>query len=72
MHSQVYTQIQKLITEGGKDDPKAISYIRTKLMLKGINPDNWKPDSIDSPKALLIVNNFYHKLIERSKNNENN
>ena len=67
MHSQVYTQIQKLIIEGGKNDPKAISYIRTKLMLKGINPDKWKPDSIDSPEVLLVVSNFYQKLIERSK-----
>jgi len=61
MTGQVYEKIQKLIAEGGKGDPTAIENIKTKLMLKGINPDKYSPncadceDTIENIKTKLML-----------------
>ena len=65
MAGLVHKEIQKLITEGGKSDPMTISFIRTKLMLKGIDPDKWGPTSEDSPEVLAIIERFSHALLGR-------
>ena len=68
MPGEVYKQIQNLIAEGGKNDPMTISYIRTKLMLKGIDPDKWGPNSEDSPEVLMVIERFSQALIGRKMN----
>jgi hypothetical protein len=67
MAGQVYKQIQKLIVEGGKNDPMTISYIRTKLMLKGIDPDKWGPTSEDNQEILVVIERFSQALVGRRK-----
>jgi hypothetical protein len=59
---EVYKQIQRLLVDVGKNDPTTISYIRTKLMLKGIDPDKFGPNTEDPPQALMLVNKFYRTL----------
>jgi len=68
MTGQVYEKIQKLIAEGGKGDPTAIENIKTKLMLKGINPDKYSPncaDCEDTPEILAIIEQFTVDLLRR-------
>lgn len=62
-HGEAYNKIQKLLIEGAKDDPEAVSYIRTKLMLKGIYPDKFGPDSYDPPQVILILDKFISNLL---------
>ena len=68
MTGQVYEKIQKLIAEGGKGDPTAIENIKTKLMLKGINPDDYSPsceDCEDTPEILAILEEYSNDLLGR-------
>ena len=67
MPGQIYKEIQKLIIEGGKGDPLTVSFIRTKLMLKGIYPDKWGPNSADSPEVLAIIERFTSVLLGRER-----
>ena len=60
---EIHKKIQKLLIEGGKNDPTAMSYIRTKLMLKGIYPEKFGPETEDSPKILDILNKFITNLL---------
>ena len=61
--SQVYIQIQRLITDGGRGNPAKTSYIKTKLVLKGIDPDKWGPHSQDSPEILEVLEKLSKTLI---------
>jgi len=63
MAGQVYKQIQRLMQEGGQGNPKKTSYIRTKLILKGIDPDKWGPNSDDSPEIIEKLENLSQTLI---------
>jgi len=65
MAGQIYKKIQRLIIEGGKGDPMTISFIRTKLMLKGIDPDKYGPDTEDVPEVLTIIERFTNALLGR-------
>jgi hypothetical protein len=65
MAGQIHREIQKLITEGGKSDPMTISFIRTKLILKGVDPDKWNATSDDSPEILAIIERFSQALLGR-------
>jgi hypothetical protein len=64
---ETHKKIQRLLTEGGKNDPTAISYIRTKLMLKGIYPERYGPDTDDPPQILPILDKFIENLLGSSK-----
>ena len=59
-----YVKIQRLLNEGSKGDPTAMSYIRTKLMLKGIYPEKFGPDTEDPPQVLIILDKFIKNLLE--------
>jgi hypothetical protein len=63
MSGQIYQQIQKLIIECGQGDPSKISFIRAKLILKGIDPNRWGPDTDDSPEILSKINHISQTLI---------
>jgi hypothetical protein len=65
MAGQIHQKIQKLIVEGGKSDPMTISFIRTKLMLKGVDPDKYSPNSDDIPEVLAIIERFSQALLGR-------
>jgi len=62
-YGKTYNKIQRLLNEGGKNDPTTISYIRTKLMLYGIHPDKFKPETKDSPKVITILDKFISNLL---------
>ena len=62
-YGEAYKKIQRLFNEGGKDDPSTISYIRTKLMLKGIHPDKFNPDTEDQPQVIAILDKFINNLL---------
>jgi len=59
----VYSKIQQLIKEGGKGNPAKTFQIRTKLILKGIDPDKWGPNSEDSPEILEKINQLSQTLL---------
>jgi hypothetical protein len=60
---QTYTKIQRLLIVGGKNDPTTISFIRTKLVLKGIDPDKYGPDTDDLDHIIVILDKFTRSLI---------
>lgn len=62
-YGETYKKIQRLLKEGGKDDPTAVSYIRTKLMLKGIYPEKFGPDTEDLPQIIVILDKFINNLL---------
>jgi hypothetical protein len=39
MAGQIHKIIQHILTDGAKNDPAKVSYIKTKLILKGIDPE---------------------------------
>jgi hypothetical protein len=61
MNGQIYSKLNELfsLVHG---DPIAYSYVKTKLMLKGIDPDDYNEHSEDNPKILLIVEKFIYTL----------
>jgi hypothetical protein len=63
MAGLVHKKIQNLIAESGKSDPMTISYIRTKLVMKGIDPDKWGPTSEDNFEVIAVVEKFSQALI---------
>jgi len=63
MTGRIYQEIQKLITECGQGNASKISFIRTKLILKGIDPNRWGPSSEDNPEVLAKLNNISQTLI---------
>ena len=66
-YGETYIKIQKLLNDGGKGDPKAISYIKTKLMLKGVYPDKFGPDTLDSPQVITILDKFIDNLLGKQE-----
>jgi hypothetical protein len=61
MTGQIHKTIGLIIAEA-KGDPASVSYMRTKLMLKGINPEKYGPDTEDEPYILDVVTTFLKKL----------
>jgi hypothetical protein len=59
MAGLVYNEIRKLLD---KDDPISTTYIKTKLILKGIDPDKWGPTSEDVPEILSTIQKFSRTL----------
>jgi hypothetical protein len=51
------------LTDGAKNDPAKVSYIKTKLILKGIDPEKWGPSADDNPDILAILNKLSQTLI---------
>ena len=62
---ETHKKIQRLLNGGGKGDQTAVSYIRTKLMLKGIYPERFGPDTEDLPQILSILDKFINNLLGR-------
>lgn len=62
---EVYRKIQYLIKHGSKGDPVAMSYIRSKLMLKGIYPERYGPETDDPPEIIIILDKFVQNLLGR-------
>lgn len=60
MAGLVHQKIQKLMKECGSSKTQLI---RTKLILKGIDPDKWGPTSDDTPDILEKLNILSHSLI---------
>jgi hypothetical protein len=57
-----YEIMQILFKEVAKEQVSSFSYIRTKLMLKGINPDIFGPTTLDNPKHLEILQKFANSM----------
>ena len=52
MPGQVRLVIERIIAARSKGDPAAAHFMRTKLILKGINPDHFTSASPDDPGVL--------------------
>ena len=63
MAGKIHQQIQRLIAECGHGNPAKVSFIRTKLILKGINPDNYGPNSDDTPEILDKIQTVSQTLL---------
>ena len=55
MPGQVKVIIDKIIIERSKGNPTIASTTKTKLLIKGIDPDVWKENSPDDPAVLSKV-----------------
>ena len=62
MAGKIYAQLQNLMQVNAQKDEVVASYIRTKLILKGINPDKYGPTSEDNPEVLAIIENLSKTL----------
>jgi len=55
---EIYKLIQILFNEVAKGNAMTFLYIRTKLLLKGIDPDLYGPTTVDPPELLAILQLF--------------
>ena len=55
MAGQVKKVIDKIIQERSKGNATLILTTKTKLLLKGVNPDEWSAVSDDNPAVLAKV-----------------
>lgn len=55
MSGQVMVLINRLIDARAKGNPVVASTTRTKLLLKGIKPDNWNASSPDDAAMIAKV-----------------
>ena len=52
MAGKIKQQLDTLIAEVAKNNPILVNTTRTKLILKGINPNKFTQDSLDDPVIL--------------------
>ena len=52
MAGQIHALIERIVSERAKGDPALVSTTKTKLILKGINPDKFGPTSPDDPAVI--------------------
>jgi len=58
MAGKIKQQMDALISEVSKSNPILINTTRTKLILKGLNPDKFTQDSPDDPVILEKLKNI--------------
>ncbi len=52
MAGKIMQMIDTIIAQRAKDNPMLVGVIKTKLMLKGIDPGKYTPQSDDDPAIL--------------------
>ncbi len=52
MAGKIKQMIDTIIAQRAKDNPMLAGFIKTKLMLKGIDPNKFTPQSDDDPAIL--------------------
>ena len=55
MAGQIKRMIDTIIQERSKGNPTLVATTKTKIILKGINPDAFKATSDDDPKIIARV-----------------
>jgi hypothetical protein len=65
---EIHRLVQILFNDVAKGNAVTFSYIRTKLLLKGINPDIYGPSTIDPPVLLETLQKFLKSLYGTYKN----
>jgi hypothetical protein len=58
MSGKIKTMIDTLIEKRSKGNPTIVNTTRTKLILKGISPDNYTVLSTDDPVVIEKLNNL--------------
>ncbi len=53
MAGKIRQMIDLILNQRAKDNPMLERVLKTKLMLKGINPKNYTPESQDDPAVIL-------------------
>ncbi|MGD0153261.1 MAG: FIST N-terminal domain-containing protein [Thermacetogeniaceae bacterium] len=69
MAGKIIQLIKRIISDRSKNDPSLAVFIRTKIALKGINPDKYHPDSEDDPlviEKLLALAKELHISLNKS------
>lgn len=62
MPGKVKRMIDSIIEQRSRGDPVLLKTTKTKLMLKGINPDKFTLKSEDDPKILEKLNKLMKEL----------
>jgi len=62
MPGKVKRMIDSIIEQRSRGDPVLLKTTKTKLMLKGINPDRFTLKSEDDPKILEKLNKLMKEL----------
>jgi len=55
MAGTVHQIIQAILEQRGKGNPMLVGTTRTKLILKGLHPDRFGPQTPDDPQAVARV-----------------
>ena len=66
MAGKIKKQLSEIIHAVSKDNPTIVNTTKTKLILKGLNPDKYDDQSPDDPAVLekikLVANEFGVKI----------
>lgn len=62
MPGQIKSMVDRIIMERAKGDPILINTTKTKLMLKGINPDKYNASSPDDPAVIAKLQKLAQEL----------
>jgi len=62
MSGQVKSLIDKIISERSKGNPTIVNTTKTKLILKGIDPDKWDAASPDDVQVISKVKQIAQEL----------
>jgi hypothetical protein len=62
MAGKVKVMIEQIIKERSKGNSTIEMTTRTKIILKGVNPDQWTASSIDDPKVIGQVTQIAKEL----------
>lgn len=62
MAGKIKRMIERIISERSRGNEMLARVIKTKLMLKGINPANYSDHSVDDPTILRKLENMLRDL----------
>jgi len=62
MAGKIKQMIDSIISQRAKDNPMLERVIKTKLILKGINPNRYTPQSDDDPAVIVKLEKMMQDL----------
>jgi hypothetical protein len=62
MAGQIKTMLERIIVERGKGDTVLAPLTRAKLILKGLDPDRFGPNSPDDPALIARIKQIAREL----------
>lgn len=62
MAGKIKQMIDAIINQRAKDNPMLERVIKTKLILKGINPNKFTPESADDPVVIAKLEKMIQEL----------